>query len=401
MTRETITHFTPQKPVIGDGTTGKTRLAQRWQRWKVLGVVIGCVLFVGFLTTIIRPAGNQIPMHPQNAEPSGAMAVTQILQNNGVNVTVTGSLAEARAAADSSTTIFVYDTFVVESSFYREAHDAGADLVIVDPANSTINQLNLGVFQQNASSDALTSGPVAAQCSAPHAQAARHIPAQERGFALSGGSDTELCFAIDGVGSYAASADNRVHLFATAAPFQNSHLANSGHAALTIGALGQKENLVWFLPTSLQNPSDAGDDGSIFVFLPPWFPAALTLVGFIALFLALWRGRRMGRLVSEPLPVVVRGAETTVGLGQVYRRANEIQHTADALRSGTALRCAQRLGVAPTAAGADLCAAIAHSVNRSYEEITVLLFGPPPRTSAELIRLTQMLDHLESEVHSS
>lgn len=401
MSQPTVTRFVPQKPVTGDGTTGKSRLLQRWNRWKTLVIIVTCVLLIGFLTTIIRPSGNKIPMHPQNAEPNGAMALTQILRNNGVEVTVTGSTAEARALADSSTTVFVYDTFVVEPEFFRAVYEAGSDLVIVDPATSTINQLDLGLRLENTSAKTTHPDPVDAQCAAPHAQSARQIMSQNSGFSRNEESDAQLCFTIDGVGPYAASSDNRVHLFATPDLFQNENLARFGNAALTIGALGNQEKLVWFLPTTMQNSPDSQEDSPLLVFLPPWFTSALVLAGFIAAALAVWRGRRMGRLVSEPLPVVVRGAETTVGLGQVYRRTNEVAHAASAIRAGAALRCAQRLGISPTSSSSDLAAAIARAVNRPYEEIAPIFLGPLPTSSADLIRLAQTLDHLESEVHSS
>ena len=72
--------------------------------------------------------------------------------------------------------------------------------------------------------------------------------------------------------------------------------------------------------------------------------------------LALARGRRLGRLVREPLPVVVRAIETTESRGRLYRRAGDRARAAAVLRSGTADRLARRLalgrGAGPAAAGA-------------------------------------------------
>ena len=68
----------------------------------------------------------------------------------------------------------------------------------------------------------------------------------------------------------------------------------------------------------------AGDDG------PPAAPArpgvaaaravAARLGGARPL---LWRGRRLGRLVVEPLPVVVQAVESTESRGRLYRRARD------------------------------------------------------------------------------
>ena len=58
----------------------------------------------------------------------------------------------------------------------------------------------------------------------------------------------------------------------------------------------------------------------------------------------LWRGRRLGPLVVEPLPVVVKAVESTQGRGRLYRRVRDRAHAAEILRAATARRLAARLG---------------------------------------------------------
>ncbi len=57
----------------------------------------------------------------------------------------------------------------------------------------------------------------------------------------------------------------------------------------------------------------------------------------------LWRGRRLGPLATEPLPVVVKAIETTRSRGRLYRKSGDRAHAADALRSATRARAATRL----------------------------------------------------------
>ena len=45
----------------------------------------------------------------------------------------------------------------------------------------------------------------------------------------------------------------------------------------------------------------------------------------------LWRGRRLGPLVVEPLPVVVKAVESTQGRGRLYRRVRDRAHAAGIL----------------------------------------------------------------------
>src|SRR5699024_8060897 len=111
--------------------------------------------------------------------------------------------------------------------------------------------------------------------------------------------------------------------------------------------------------------------------------------------------RRLGRVVTEPMPVVVRSAETTLGRGRLYRRAGDHRHAAAGLRAGCAGRVATRPGVPRSAPAETLVAAVARASGRAEQQVGELLYGPPPATDAELIRLTRELDTLESEVHPS
>ena len=69
----------------------------------------------------------------------------------------------------------------------------------------------------------------------------------------------------------------------------------------------------------------------------------------VVLLLALWKGRRIGPLVAEQLPVVVRASETVEGRGRLYRSRRASDRAADALRTATLQRLLPRLGLGPNA----------------------------------------------------
>src|SRR5205814_5858759 len=54
---------------------------------------------------------------------------------------------------------------------------------------------------------------------------------------------------------------------------------------------------------------------------PAWVWPAVVLIVLAGLVTGLWRGRRIGPPVPEPLPIAVRGAETVEGRGRLYQRA--------------------------------------------------------------------------------
>ncbi len=95
----------------------------------------------------------------------------------------------------------------------------------------------------------------------------------------------------------------------------------------------RSSTVVWLLPGA-----DAEGPGppSVWSIFPPWIGRAVWQLALIGLLVAFWRGRRLGPVVSEPLPVVVRAAEVVEGHGRLYLRAAARDRAAAALRAGTA-----------------------------------------------------------------
>ena len=165
-------------------------------------------------------------------------------------------------------------------------------------------------------------------------------------------------------------------------------------------ALGSTPRLVWYQPGrgDLTAPG-VGETRAVADVWPVWTAPAMALIGVAVVLLALARGRRLGRLVREPLPVVVRAVETTESRGRLYRKAGDRDRAAAVLRAGTRDRLARRLAVAPGAAPVALVHAVASTTGRPVEEVGMTLFGPPPADDPSLIRLAQQLTDLEERAH--
>ena len=197
----------------------------------------------------------------------------------------------------------------------------------------------------------------------------------------------------------AESDGRRIVALSDMAPLTNQHLAEQGNAALVLRALGRHERLVWYIP-SLDDVGTGGEtEAAPAQLLPPVVPLLALQLLLVVAVVALWRGRRLGRLVTENLPVVVRAGETTRGRGRLYRRGRSYGHAAAALRAGTAARSAGRLGLPRSAPAPLVVDAIARAAGRRPADVEALLYGPPPTDDRGLARLARDLDHLESEVH--
>jgi hypothetical protein len=111
--------------------------------------------------------------------------------------------------------------------------------------------------------------------------------------------------------------------------------------------------------------------------------------------LAIWRARRLGAVVAESLPVIVRSSEVVEGHGRLYARAGARDRAAAALRAATVARLAHRLGLPRGASAEQVAVAAAPLIGRTPADMVALLAGRAPADDLGLLRLAHDLDTLE------
>lgn len=394
--------------VIGDDTTGRTRAARTWRRMRwpfVVTVVIA--LFVLFLA-VVRPAPSADPYAPDNPEPGGSMAVAEVLRDQGVQVTYVTRVADAVAAAGPDSTLLV----TPNPSFFADdqissLNRTGADLVVIQPDFSMLAGLSRNTVDSTYGD---LTGPVQPQCDDPAAQAAGAVELSPGLYDTSTAADDVrpvLCWP-DGAGAFAYARldfpDRSVTVVSDPSVIRNDSVLEEGNAALALWSLGQHEDLVWLVPSPMD--VSTGDDGptpaargQVNELMPPGSAPVVLVAVLAAVLLALWRVRRMGPLVAEDLPVLVRSAEATRGRARLYRAARARGHAAAGLRASTADRVATRLGLARSSDAKTVVDAVVAATDRPSQQVADLLYGPPPADDAALAELARRLDILESEVH--
>jgi hypothetical protein len=221
-----------------------------------------------------------------------------------------------------------------------------------------------------------------------------------RGYRVIGqGADATTCF---GSGSKVfslirlESGSHTVTVLGTSDAFSNEHVAERGNAALALNLLGANPRLVWYLPT-IDDSAVAGGP-SIAELTPVWVSPVLALLVIVAIVAAFWRGRRMGPLVIENLPVTVRASETMEGRARLYQKGAARLRALDALRVGTIDRLAAQCGLPRLASVDDVIAAVAQLTASDPLEVRSLLLDDAPRTDRDLVRLSDRLLELERSV---
>jgi hypothetical protein len=383
---------------VGDGTTAGGRARARWTRSRVaVGVVVLAVL-AGVAGVLAQPRTAGGALDPDSATPQGARALAQVLGRQGVEVVRVERVADAVDLAGSAgTTLLVVDAEVLPPDRLRELASSPADLVLVAPDGPVLAELAPSL-QPAGVVDAVAGDP---GCPDAHAEAA--------GRALAGGrlvrptgdaAAATVCYpdAVEPVaGSYAVTREGgrEVRVVGQGGVLANEHLGSDGNAALALRTLGRHPRLVWLMAHPLDTTAD--EQVGPLDLLPRWVPWVLLQLGLVAVLAMLWRGRRLGALVDEPLPVVVRSAETAEGRAGLYRAAGARARAAAVLRAAAMRRLAPRLGLPATASGEEVAAAVTRTAGREHAAVVALLLGPPPQDDAALTALADDLDALERE----
>jgi hypothetical protein len=367
---------------------------QRTRAWVAIGLVIAAAALL-LAALAARPRAGLLD--PQAASPEGSMALADLLRAQGVTVIPAESIEAAQRSIGFDTTLFITVPDLVPPDGLRRLLSGSAASVLVAPTDTAL----AGALPQLHEADHVRVENREPACSLPAAIAAGSADAG--GVTYVAGLDAPSAEAL--VLCYPASGDatlvrttargSAVTVIGTPDPFTNDRLGHAGNAALTMRLLGEHPRLVWYTPS----PADArGGDSSVLALLPDgWKWATLQLVIAAAL-LALWRARRLGPIIAEPLPVIVRAAEAVEGRGRLYHRIQARDSAADALRSAMRFQLQPQLGLGRAADRAALVEAVSRRTGRPAPDVDRLLYGAAPADDPALVRLADELDALQREV---
>lgn len=406
-TAPAVTHLAPAldagaasgAPESHPGWRSRLRRA-RWPLAVVTILLLGSLVYI-----LVAPTTSSVPYAPDNPGRDGAMALAEVLRREGVDVEHARTRDDMARLAGPGTTVLVMDDVHLTEQARSSLLSSGADLVLADPQSTFVALASGGQIVRHA--QAPSSDVATAACTDPDATAAWAITTVGRGF--TGGDDATLCFPTDvlttaggptyGLATIERHGGARLTALASRELLTNAHIIDEGNAALALRLLGRNDTLVWYQATYEDTGVAPAEAGATLLDLVPG-PSAhlLWLAGAVLLMAIVWRGRRLGPVVGEPLPVIVRSGEATLGRARLYRRGHAHGHAAAALRAGTADRLARRTGLPRSASGTQVVDAICRATGRHAADVSALLYGPPPADDAALVRLTQMLDQLESEV---
>jgi hypothetical protein len=369
-------------------------LVQHWRtaRSIVLALlVITVVAAVGTYLTAPRRGGR---LDPDSTSPDGAHALVALLREDGIEVITAETVADVERFARPNALVVAAETFnVVDDDLLQRLAAVPGDRLLVEPVTKSRAVLASEVRLRPVSTLGGEPG-----CDLPEAIRAGAVDFRASDtYEAAGAVNLQRCY--DGA-LVRYQQDGRTITVVGGAGFMvNSGLLRQGNAALAMNLTGTRPRVIWYAPQHVEGGSKGS--ATVYDLLPNQVGWVVLQLCLVVMLVALWRGRRIGPLVAEDMPVVVRASETVEGRGRLYRARRARDRAASALRTAALQRLLPRLGLPTNAQPPLVVDAVSQRLGGSPEALWHILFGPPPDTDTDLVNLAHQLDYIERQVAQS
>jgi Domain of unknown function (DUF4350) len=366
-----------------------------WRRWRTPIAVVGFLLIAAVILALVENAPPSRPLDPSDPSHQGGRALAQLLRDRGVDVVAVQDVAGSSITAQ--TTVFVPDPTSLTRDDLADISSRAGSVVVIAPGRRELRALGVAGLPTPGGVD----GRPSPDCSFEAAAVAGRVHYEGRTYAAPAAASR--CYRNDiESGLFVAQSDQHpVVVFGSPRTLTNEWLDDEGDAALGLGLLGRSPRVAWVVPRPPTLSAADSRHRGLLDLLPDRLLWA-TLQLFIAvILLALWRSRRLGPVVAEPLPVVVRATETVEGRARLLRAARARDAAAASLRSATLERLRDRLGLAADSGRAAAVEPVARRSGWPAADVDRILYGPQPTDDAALLRLISELDQLDRAVRRS
>ncbi|GLX98488.1 DUF4350 domain-containing protein [Herbidospora sp. NBRC 101105] len=359
-------------------------ITDRWRSWRGVLGALGLIVLAATLIVLLGGSRNGGRLDIEATTPWGARALAELLRAQGVEVNQVTTFDDAVEQAEGSLLVVARPEFLADPARLAELVGRPGARLLIAPTEPVLRALAPGVTAFPGSPETVRKPGCGLRA------------AVLAGDALVGGSTftDATCYG----GTVAVVGDTT--LVASGSFLTNGRLAENGNAALAMNLAGTHQRVTWFAPRAPLGAPEGGEK-SIEQLIPAnvgWFTWALVLA---VLLTALWRGRRLGPVVEERLPVVVRAAETVEGRGRLYRARAARDRAALALREAALARMTPRLGLTATAGENEIVTAVAARTGQDDGQVRRTLYGDAPGGDAALVALARDLDTIERQVLDS
>lgn len=373
--------------------------------WKLLAITLSLLLAGMVIYASMKEELTKDPYDIHSVSSDGVRALAQVLNDHyDVSVDQVPSAAKAILAAQQGKPVTIFNAGRLQNNdFETLLTTSNADITLVGFGYYLLESLaESGLELQGYNDKPASRGTCSISTKAQTISATGNAIIVRDPQALAdsqylGRGPAQLCFAYaDGYGylELPLKSGKTLRIITNPELVTNKYLDKDDNAALALYATGRGSEVAFY---NAENADSFNSDQQLKPY-PSWLVPLMWQFALLALVWAFIVGRRQGRIVNEPLPVVAQGTETTVGRAGLYQRARASEHSGRILRIATIIRLGRRLGISPNADATLVTQTVSMACNRTAKEIEYILYGPEPASAVELTQLSQALEQLEEEV---
>ncbi|GAA1437167.1 DUF4350 domain-containing protein [Nocardiopsis tropica] len=386
----------PRTGAPRDGGPDAPRALRLWRSARTPVAVVTALVVVSVLLSLGTERFPTGYLEPGSVSPDGTRALVEVLgEDRDVGVVRSSAAAgEAVARAGGDAVLVVTLDHRLLPSELEELAALDTDTVLVQPSVASLAAFAPGVEVTGREvPDNILEYGFAPECGLPAAEAAGNATVGGELYTAPAGADATGCYP-GGSGDALLRVEDggtATTVLGTGTPLTNTALDTGGNAALAMNLMAA-DDVVWLRP----DPPRQEGSATLWELVPPGLRWSLVPLAATLLLLALWRGRRMGALVPEALPVVVRASETTEGRAGLYQARKARDRAAYALRSGFLERTVPKLGLSAETAPEAVVETVAARTGDDPGHLRALLYpdGHDPYAADDdaLVRLADELD---------
>lgn len=376
-------------------------------RW--LLVAVGVVVLVLGVWLAGRASAHR-PFDVRSAAPEGYRALALLLEQSGREVRQGGLASALDGGPDDAVVVVARPDLVDDDGLERldQLASGGATVVLGTAGDAPMIGDPFGPDARTiADTEAVAVAPgecdVAGLVGLGPIDAAfsvAFVPDPSAAVCYSDGVSTEVAVSDVGEGRVVTLSDPSLWANARLQPAKEQGGAPLDNAAMALALLEGAGPVTFVEPVPAPGASLDGTEDPLSL-LPRSVQLALAQLLAAAVLYLWWRGRRLGPLPEETLPVEIAGSELVAAVGDLSRRRRSRARAAAVLRAGTRRQLAERLGLGPEPPPQALIDLVAVRTGRDAEDVGAALFdhlAPVPTDDASLVRLARTLDSIRQEV---
>jgi Domain of unknown function (DUF4350) len=356
-------------------------------------VVLALVLLVAAVSGNPRSQGP--PLSPRATSPDGAKGLADLLRQLGATVNVTPLPPSGNPGGD--TALILRDELTTDGrKTLMDWVRAGGTLVIADVSSNL--DLSAAARQPGPLGFVLAPDQLFPECGSPAVAGVQTIN-PNGGILLRPRAGTQSCFPGDDHGdAYLLSANvgqGTVVELGGARLWTNGRLGRDDNSVLAANLLTPRPGTrVWWL----SGPSVGGGHQSLWQLIPSRVKESLWQLLIVGALVAVWRGRRLGRPVTESPAVQIPGSELVVAVGHLLQQGHRRDQATTLLRNDLSRTLADRFGLPPTTSPGVLAEVAAARSSVDREAVLATLAGPLPADDDSVLKLAQDAGQIREEV---